>query len=130
MKKGVDILAGLWYTISVKRKDTSQTGKDFKMEYLHEMLTAPDGTMIMIDVSNTWDAGWEGAYAVLDEETFRKAWESTCEDENTAYTAEDVEEWGEEWEAFDGWRVVSGHHRNPETAERNLRKYLHKIFGV
>lgn len=86
--------------------------------YLHECHTTKDGSLILIDVSRTFDCGWEGAYAVFDEKTFRNWWG------DSPYTSKDIEEWGEEAEAFDGWTTVSNKHRTPEAAEKRLLKYI------
>ena len=96
--------------------------------YTHEIYTSPIGTIMMIDVADTWDCDWEGAYAIFDEEVFRKWWEENAEDEDGAgYTFEDIEECGEMAGAFDGWEVVSSHHRKPEVALRNLMKAVKRI---
>lgn len=95
--------------------------------YVHEMIQTPNGTIVLIDVADTWDCGWEGAYAIFDEDTFREWWKVTSEEAEDEYTIEDIEELGEEAGAFNGWEVVSSHHRNPDVAERNVRKAVNKL---
>ena len=95
--------------------------------YVHEMIQTPNGTIVMIDVADTWDCGWEGAYAIFDEDTFREWWKVTSEEAEDEYTIEDIEELGEEANAFRYWTVVSSHHRNPDVAERNVRKAVNKL---
>ena len=90
---------------------------------VHEIIKTPSGRIVIIDVCDTPDCGWEGAYAIFDEEAFRDWWFD--EDPNfRPYTFEDICECGEEADAFYGWTVVSNRHRKPEVAERNLRRFL------
>lgn len=90
--------------------------------YLHEVITTPKGNIVLIDVANTPDCGWEGAYSFFNEEKFREALHDWFKDDE--YTFEDICEYGEEADAFDRWEVVSSHHRKPETAERYLMKAI------
>jgi len=94
----------------------------FLTHYLHEIIRTPKNEIILLDVSDTPDCGWEGAYAIFDEDTFRNWWQEAGIDED--YTFEDICECGEEAEAFDNWIVVSNRHRSPEVAERRLRKAI------
>ena len=86
--------------------------------WMHEVVKTNKGTIILLDVAYTFDCGWEGAYAIFDEETFRSNWD---EDD---YTFDDICEYGEYLDAFEGWTVVSNFHRKPEAAEKKLRKYV------
>lgn len=88
--------------------------------YVHEIISTPNG-MVLIDVTNTPDCGWEGAYARFNEKTFNENW---CADDEAPYTMNDIIEWGEDLKAFDDMIVVSSHHRNPEAALRNVMKEL------
>lgn len=90
--------------------------------YVHEIVSTPNG-MVLIDVTNTPDCGWEGAYARFNEKVFNEKWYATGDE---PYNMEDIIEWGEEMEAFDDWIVVSSHHRSPEVALRNIMKELKK----
>lgn len=88
--------------------------------YVHEIISTPKG-MVLIDVTNTPDCGWEGAYARFNEKVFSENW---LADGDEPYSMNDIIEWGEELKAFDGMIIVSSHHRNPETALRNIMKEL------
>jgi len=92
--------------------------------YIHEVVITPKNQIVLIDVADTPDCGWEGAYAIFDEEEFRDWWLNCNEGEGVPYTIDDVIEYGEEVNAFYGWMVVSNHHRTPEAAEKKLRKYI------
>lgn len=91
--------------------------------YIHEVISTPNG-MVLIDVANTPDCGWEGAYARFNKEVFEKAW--FCEEDAEPYDMKDIIEWGEEFDAFNDWEIVSSHRRNPEVALRNVMKALKK----
>jgi len=86
--------------------------------FIHEAIRTRNNGIILIDVCNTPDCGWEGAYSILDEEAFRDWW---GED---PYTKEDIMDYGEEADAFFNWHVVTSHNRTPENAEKKLRKYI------
>ena len=90
--------------------------------YVHEVISTPNG-MVLIDVANTPDCGWEGAYARFNEKVFSDQWYAN---ENEPYDIKDIIEWGEEFDAFNDWEIVSSHHRNPEVALRNIMKELKK----
>lgn len=95
--------------------------------YIHEVVITPKNQIVLIDVSDTPDCGWEGAYAIFDEEEFRDWWEDDNYGDDglpTPYTIDDIMAWGEDANAFYGWTVVSNHHRTPEAAEKKLRKYV------
>lgn len=92
--------------------------------YIHQIVRTAKGQLVLIDVAYTPDCGWEGAYAIFDEEAFRDWWFDWDEGEGHPYTNDDVMEWGEEADAFFGWVVVSNHHRTPEAAEKKLRKFI------
>ena len=97
---------------------------------VHEVVKTAKGTIVMIDVCDTFDCGWEGAYAIFDEEAFRDWWDDYGDEDGiagTPYTFENIKDWGEEANAFHGWTVVSSHHRKPEVAERNLHKFVAKL---
>ncbi len=94
----------------------------FEERYIHEVVITKNGTILLVDVCNTPDCDWEGAFAIFDEDTFRAAWENV--DDTGEYSIEDIKTWGEEFDAFNGWEVVSSHHRTPEAAEKKLRKYI------
>ena len=94
----------------------------FEEHYVHEVVITKIGTIFLIDVCNTFDCGWEGAFAIFDEDAFRAAWKEN--DDSGKYSIEDIKTWGEEFDAFNGWEVVSSHHRTPEAAEKKLRKYI------
>lgn len=98
--------------------------------FVHEIVKTGSGNIVMIDVCETPDCGWEGAYAIFDEEAFRDWWDDYGNEDGiagTPYTFENIKDWGEEADAFYGWMVVSNRHRKPETAERNLRKFVAKL---
>lgn len=100
---------------------------DLCEHWMHEVVKTDKGTIILLDVANTFDCGWEGAYAIFDKETFRNWWDDYGNEDGiagTPYTFEDIQDWGEEADAFHGWTVVSNHHRKPEAAEKKLRKYI------
>lgn len=86
----------------------------FSTHFLHEVLMTKRGTIILIDIADTFDAGIEGAYAIFDEDTFRSNWE------DSNYTFEDIREWGEELNAFSDWEIVSSHHRSVDAATKKL----------
>ena len=78
-----------------------QTRKDFKMDYfdffcdhaVHEVVKTAKGTIVMIDVCDTFDCGWEGAYAIFDEEAFRDWWDDYGDEDGiagTPYTFENI----------------------------------------
>lgn len=99
---------------------------------VHELFVTPSGKIYMVDVADTWDCGWEGAYAEFDAEVFNEWWhdwyEMGCDDdERTEPTLDDIFECGEDAGAFADWVVVSTHHRKPEPAIRNLEKALKKL---
>lgn len=93
----------------------------FCNHYVHEIVITKKGTIILIDVSDTYDAGIEGAYAIFNEDIFRNGWEGPT------WTIDDVKEWGEELDAFDGWEVVSSHHRSVSAAEKKLRAAIKNL---
>ena len=93
----------------------------FCEHYVHEFIKTNEG-IVVIDVANTWDAGWEGAYAMVDEEGFANAWG------NEHYTFQDIKEWAAEFDCIGPWEVVSSHHRTPEAAEKKLRLAIKKNF--
>jgi hypothetical protein len=87
--------------------------------FIHEAIRTRNNGIILIDVCNTPDCGWEGAYSILDEEAFLDWW-----GEDNPYTKEDIMDYGEEAGAFFNWHVVTSHNRTPENAEKKLRKYI------
>ena len=91
---------------------------------LHGLYVSPSGKYYMVDVANTWDCGWEGAYAEFDEEIFNEAW---YKDGDTPPTTDDIAEWGEEYGAFPDWEIVSTHHRDPDVAIHNLLRAMKKL---
>ena len=91
---------------------------------LHKLFVSPSGKYYMLDVADTWDCGWEGAYAEFDEEIFNEAW---YQDGDTPPTVEDIENYGEDYGAFSGWIVVSSHHRSSDAAIRNLIRAVKKL---
>lgn len=93
----------------------------FSINFLHEVVVTKNGTIVLIDVADTFDAGIEGAYAIFDEDSFRNNWE------DSSYTIEDIKEWGEELGAFTHWEVVSSHHRSIDAAERKLRAAVENL---
>ena len=104
----------------------------FGMHYLHEVITTKKGTIVLLDIADTFDAGIESAYAILDKESFDKWWNDymVCDSDDcdTNWTLEDVEEYGEdEADAFSGWTVVSSHHRSVEAAEKKLLAAVKKL---
>ena len=98
--------------------------------YLHEVIITNKRTIIILDVSDTPDCGWEGAYSIIEENAFAEAWKN-CPDVNGEYTDDDIKEWAEElcgqWPAI--WEIVSNHHRSPETAEKKLKAFIKKNFN-
>lgn len=94
------------------------------MHYIHKVVITDKGTIILIDVCDTWDNGIEGAYAFFDKATFEEQWSSICEEEDTPYSIEDIQEWGEDLESFTYWTVVSGNHRSADAALRNVMKAI------
>ena len=88
--------------------------------YVHEIISTSTG-LVLIDVADTCDMGWEGAYARFDAKIFKEWWEQNQEE---PYTVADIIESGEEAGAFDEWNIVSANHRKPETALRNVMKAL------
>ena len=96
----------------------------FGFHYVHEIVVTKKGTIILIDVADTFDAGIEGAYAIFDEDTFRQQWE---EDEENEFTLDDIKDLGEEYDAFSDWEIVSSHHRSYEAAEKAVMKAIKKL---
>lgn len=92
--------------------------------YIHQIVCTAKGQLVLIDVAYTPDCGWEGAYALLDEEIFSDWWVEWNDGEVDSYTDDDIMEWGAEAEAFSDWVIVSNHHRTPEAAEKKLRKVV------
>ena len=70
--------------------------------FIHEVVITPKNQIVLIDVADTPDCGWEGAYAIFDEEAFRDWWLNCNEGEGVPYTIDDVIEYGEEANAFYG----------------------------
>lgn len=93
---------------------------------LHEIVDI-NGKIYLLDVSETPDAGWEGAYSIFDEETFSRNWTDTSDEAYDEYTFDDIQEYGEDFNAFDDWTVVSSHHKTAEAAEKKLRKKIMRI---
>ena len=94
--------------------------------YIHEVIRTEKGTFILIDVVNTPDCNWEGAYAMFDRRKFMEWWEFAMEEESP-YTEQDIIEYGEDADAFYNWEIVSSHHRKPEAAEKNLLKAIKNL---
>ena len=81
--------------------------------YIHEVISTPKG-MVLIDVANTPDCGWEGAYSLFNEKTFAEQWDGEAWDMN------DIIEYGEELGAFEEWEIVSSYHKTPNAALKKL----------
>lgn len=103
----------------------------FGTHYVHEIVVTKKGTVILIDVANTFDAGIEGAYAIFDEEVFREWWNDEREEDDEYYdnwTLDDIKDWGEEEaDAFGDWEIVSSHHRSYEAAKKAVLRAIKNL---
>lgn len=92
--------------------------------YRHEIIHI-NNKYILIDITYTPDCKWEGAYSILNEEKFAKIW---CDEfGNDSYTENDIFEYAEDFEAFEGFIIVSSYHRTPTVAEKRVLKAISKI---
>ncbi len=91
--------------------------------YLHEVIRTPNHQYVCLSVVDTWDCGWEGAYALFDANAMTEWWG------DDTWRAADIYEYGEEAGAFDCWNVVTTRRRTPEQAEKTLRAYVKKNFS-
>ena len=97
--------------------------------YYHELFTTPNGTIIMLDVTNVeYGHGYESAYAIFDKDTFEQFWRETGdEDDAMEYDTSDIQDYGEESGAFDCWVIFRDGYRNPDNAVADLRRYVKKL---
>lgn len=101
----------------------------FVTHYLHEWMTAPDGTLLILDVCDTGYSGFEGAFHVVDKDTFAEKWyEEFPLDEYDDFTDEEMRDYYEEYIDFPCWEPVSNNHRTGAAAEKKLRKYIRENF--
>lgn len=98
----------------------------FSDHMLHDIIITAKGTVIIIDIADTPDAGIEGAYAVITEEELqhaREEWYEEGDGEDSEYTPT-VRELAEMCEETAYWEVVSNHHRTAAAAEKKLRRAI------
>lgn len=90
---------------------------------LHDTIITPRGTVIIIDIADTPDAGIEGAYAIITDEELQKAREEWYDEGDGEYEPT-VFELAEMCEETAYWEVVSSHHRTAAAAEKKLRRAI------
>lgn len=96
----------------------------FGFHAFHEVIVTPDHTIIFLDVAELSPNDYESAYATVDEEVFAERWRSMADEDDYEYTTDDIEEWAEELCEDEIWWTPIGNYRNPDKAERELRKYI------